>query len=53
MSKELKDVIHMPRGPKGDEMREKAGQLGREIKKDAAPGGASYEMMLRIGKLCD
>jgi len=34
-------------------MSEKAGQLGREIEKDAAPGGASYEMMLRIGKLCD
>ena len=51
MHDELYEVVQTLRGPKGDEMREKARQLGRQIEQDVAPGGASYEMMVRIGSL--
>ena len=52
MHDELALAIQMLRGPKGDVMREKVRQLGRQIEGDIAPGGASYEMMMRIGRLC-
>ena len=52
MHMELTEAIQMLRGPKGDEMRGKVRQLGRQIEEDVAPGGASYEMLMKIGNLC-
>jgi len=39
--------------PKGDIMREKARELGRQITEDVKPGGMGYDAVMRIGKLCD
>ena len=52
MRDEVAGVINMLRDAEGDEMRGNAQQLGDEIRRDAASGGLSYEMLVKVSQLC-